>query len=213
MSGAPPEPKTQNLSTVHHRVSVRDRAQAKGHRGAILWFTGLSGSGKSTLAVALEGRLFARGYQVCLLDGDNIRQGLSGDLGFSPEDRAENVRRIGEVARLLADAGMVVITAIISPYRRDRDRIRAAHVEIFNEVFIDAPLEVCESRDAKGLYRKARAGLIKEFTGVSAPYEPPLLPELHIATATSGVDACLAQILDYVEARLSAAQERELQRA
>jgi bifunctional enzyme CysN/CysC len=211
VNGAQPEPKSQNLSTVHHRVSTQDRVRANGHRGAILWFTGLSGSGKSTLAVELERRLFARGYQVCLLDGDNVRQRLNADLGFSPEDRAENVRRIGEVARLIADAGMVAITAIISPYRRDRDRIRAAHGELFNEVFIDAPLDVCESRDTKGLYRKARAGLIKEFTGVSAPYEPPLAPELHIATATSGVDVCLMQILDYVEARLSAAQKRELQ--
>jgi bifunctional enzyme CysN/CysC len=196
-------PKSTNLVTVQHRVLAGDRAKFNGHHGGILWFTGLSGAGKSTLAVELERLLFAKGYQVTLLDGDNVRQGLSADLGFSPEDRVENIRRIGEVAGLFAQAGLVVISAFISPYRADRDRVRAAHPEHFHEIYINAPLHVCEARDAKGLYRRARAGEIKEFTGVSAPYEPPLAADLEVTTDRSPLERCLSELTAFVEARLS----------
>jgi len=195
--------KSENIFTVAHRVSQEDRVKANRHRGGILWFTGLSGAGKSTLAIDLERALFAERYQVYTLDGDNVRQGLSADLGFSPEDRAENIRRVGEVAALFAEAGFVVITAFISPYRADRERIRAAHPKYFNEIFINAPLEVCEARDSKGLYRRARAGELKEFTGVSAPYEPPLAPELELRTAEKPVQACVDELIAFVERRLS----------
>jgi bifunctional enzyme CysN/CysC len=196
-------PKAANLFSVRHRVAAEDRATLNGHRGAILWFTGLSGSGKSTLAVELERRLFAKGYQAFLLDGDNVRQGLNADLGFSPQERAENIRRVGEVSALFAEAGMIVVSAFISPYRVDRDRIRAAHGDVFNEVYINAPLHVCEARDTKGLYRRARAGEVKEFTGISAPYEPPVAPELEIPTGEWTTERCLAALLEYVERRLA----------
>jgi bifunctional enzyme CysN/CysC len=204
-------PKPLNLTTVQHSVREDDRARANGHSGGILWFTGLSGAGKSTLAVALERMLFSKGYQVFLLDGDNVRQGLSADLGFSPGDRAENIRRVGEVAALFAEAGMVIITAFISPYRADRDRIRALHAGYFNEIYINAPLEVCEARDAKGLYRKARAGDLKEFTGISAPYEPPIRPELEICTAAHTVDACVTHLVEYAERHFSRATRTRTQ--
>jgi bifunctional enzyme CysN/CysC len=194
-----PAPKSGNLFAVEHRVAALDRARRNGHRGAILWFTGLSGAGKSTLAVELERLLFAKGHQVYLLDGDNVRRGLNADLGFSPEDRTENIRRVGEVAALFAEAGMIVISAFISPYRADRDRVRAAYAEYFHEVWINAPLEVCESRDTKGLYRKARAGEVKEFTGISAPYEAPLAPELEIRTGEWPLARCLAELALYVQ--------------
>jgi len=197
------QPKSENVFTVAHRVSENDRVRANRHRGGILWFTGLSGAGKSTLAIELERALFAERYQVYTLDGDNVRQGLSVDLGFSPGDRAENIRRIGEVAALFAEAGFVVITAFISPYRADRERIRARHPKYFNEVFINAPLEVCEGRDTKGLYRRARAGEVKEFTGISAPYEAPLAPELEVRTAEKAVNACVAELIAFVEQRLA----------
>jgi bifunctional enzyme CysN/CysC len=196
-------PKSENIFTVAHRVSRDDRVNANRHRGGILWFTGLSGAGKTTLAIELERALFAERYQVYMLDGDNVRHGLSADLGFSPEDRAENIRRVGEVAALFAEAGFVVITAFISPYRADRERIRAAHPKVFNEIFINAPLEVCEARDSKGLYRRARAGEVKQFTGVSAPYEPPLAPELEVRTAEKPVQACVDELIAFVEQHLS----------
>jgi bifunctional enzyme CysN/CysC len=195
-------PKSENLVTVRHRVQAEHRARLNGHHGGILWFTGLSGAGKSTLAVELEHELFAKGYQVYLLDGDNVRQGLSADLGFSPQDRAENIRRVGEVAGLLAEAGIIVISAFISPYRADRDRIRAAHSARFHEIYINAPLHVCEARDTKGLYRRARAGEIKDFTGVSAPYEPPVAPDLEIPTAQWPVGRCLSTLIEFVQMRL-----------
>ena len=196
-------PKGTNLFHVRHRVAAEDRARMNGHRGGILWFTGLSGAGKSTLAVELERRLFAKGYQTFLLDGDNARQGLNADLGFTPQERAENVRRIGEVSALFAEAGMIVISAFISPYRVDRDRIRAAHGEVFNEVYINAPLHVCEARDTKGLYRKARAGEVKDFTGISAPYEAPIAPELEIRSGEWTTERCLGALIDYVEEHLA----------
>ena len=193
----------KNVFTVAHRVSEEDRTRANRHRGGILWFTGLSGAGKSTLAIELERALFAERYQVYTLDGDNVRQGLSSDLGFSPDDRAENIRRIGEVAALFAEAGFVVITAFISPYRADRERIRARHPKYFSEIFINAPLAVCEARDSKGLYRRARSGELKEFTGVSAPYEPPLAPEVELRTAERPVQACVDELVAFVERRLA----------
>jgi len=196
-------PKAANLFSVRHRVAPDDRAKLNGHYGAILWFTGLSGAGKSTLAVELERRLFGKGYQTFLLDGDNVRQGLCADLGFSPQDRAENIRRVGEVSALFAEAGMIVVSAFISPYRVDRDRIRTAHGNYFHEVYINAPLHVCESRDVKGLYRKARAGELKEFTGISAPYEAPVAPELEIQSGAWSTERCLAELVDYVERRLA----------
>jgi bifunctional enzyme CysN/CysC len=198
-----PVPKSGNLFSVEHRVTAADRVNLNGHRGGILWFTGLSGSGKSTLAVELERTLFARGFQVFLLDGDNVRQGLNADLGFSPQDRSENIRRVGEVAGLFAEAGMIVISAFISPYRSDRDRVREAHGRHFHEVHIHAPLEVCEARDTKGLYRKARAGKISEFTGVSAPYEAPHAPELVIPTAEWPLSRCVAELAAYVDRKLA----------
>ena len=173
-----------------------------GHRGAIVWFTGLSGAGKSTLAVALERALFDKGCQCYVLDGDNVRQGLNADLGFSPADRAENIRRVGEVAALFAEAGMVAISAFISPYRADRDRIRAAHQEYFSEIFINAPLDVCESRDPKGLYRRARAGQLSDFTGVSAPYEAPAAAELELRTDLLDIDECVATLVKFVLGRV-----------
>jgi len=197
-------PKSANLSHTVHRVLPADRARMNGHRGGILWFTGLSGAGKSTLAVELERLLFRKGCQVYLLDGDNVRHGLNKDLGFSPEDRAENIRRVGEVAALMAEAGMIVISAFISPYRLDRDRVRAAHPECFHEVYINASLAVCESRDAKGLYKKARAGQIPEFTGVSAPYEAPIGPELEIRSGDWPIARCIAELALYVQRHFSA---------
>ncbi len=180
----------------HGEVDAAQRAARNGHRSAIVWLTGLSASGKSTIARALERELFERGMQVFVLEGDNLRHGLNRNLGFSPEDRSENIRRAAEVAKLLADAGLVVIAAFISPYRADRAAAREiarAGGHPFIEVFVNAPLEVCETRDPKHLYRKARAGQIKEFTGVSAPYEPPDAPELELRTDRQTPEECVAQ--------------------
>jgi bifunctional enzyme CysN/CysC len=196
---APTRVRSSNLSTVDLQITPQDRARANGHTGGILWFTGLSGSGKSTLALGLQQRLFARGYQVFVLDGDNIRQGLCADLGFSPQDRTENIRRVGEVAGLFARAGMIVITAFISPYREDRSRARSCAPEYFHSVYIQADVKTCEGRDVKGLYRKARRGEIKDFTGVSAPYEEPEHAELTLNTMVHSVDECVTQLVDYVE--------------
>ncbi len=161
--------------------------------------TGLSGAGKSTLAVELERVLFAKGYQVAVLDGDNVRYGLNADLGFSPTDRVENIRRVGEVAALMARTGYIVVTAFISPYLADRERVRTAHPDLFHEIYVAAPLAICEARDAKGLYRKARAGEIAEFTGVSAPYEAPPAPELVLDTGQQTVEQSLARLVAYVD--------------
>lgn len=188
-----------NLSRAGTAVAAEARSRRNGHRGGILWLTGLSGAGKSTIAVEAERRLFAMGYQVCVLDGDNLRHGLSADLGFSPEDRSENIRRIGEVGALFARAGMIAITAFISPYRSDRDRARAAFPEAFAEIYVRATLATCEARDTKGLYKKARAGEIPEFTGISAPYEAPESPELVIDTDSAGIDSSVEVLLGYIE--------------
>jgi len=191
--------RSSNLTEVEHKVTTELRQQRNGHRGGVLWFTGLSGAGKSTIAMAVERELFRRGLQVYVLDGDNIRYGLSADLGFAPEDRAENIRRVGEVAALFADAGMIAITAFISPYRSDRQRARAAAHESFHEIYIKADLAACESRDPKGLYLRARKGEIPEFTGISAPYEPPEAPNLVVDTQLLSVDECVASVIEYVE--------------
>ncbi len=192
-----------NITRVEHTISVDARAGRNGHVGGVLWFTGLSGAGKSTLAVALERRLFNLGYQVYVLDGDNVRHGLNGDLGFSPEDRAENIRRVGEVAALMARAGMIVLTAFISPYRSDRERARTAYGEGFHEIYVEADLATCEERDPKGLYAKARAGEISDFTGISAPYEAPESPELVVNTSHRQVDECVEQVTDYIQLRFA----------
>ena len=189
-----------NITSVHHAVTDEMRILRNGHRGGVLWFTGLSGAGKSTLAIELERRLFQKGYQVYVLDGDNLRDGLNANLGFSPEDRAENIRRAGQVAALMARAGFIVITAFISPYRSDRERARdAAGNDRFHEVFISADLDVCEERDPKGLYSRARSGEIPDFTGISAPYEAPEACEIEIDTGGLDVPASLEKMLRYIE--------------
>ena len=192
------EPVSQNIVRAEGRVDAIARRRLFGHPARTVWFTGLSGSGKSTLAFAVEEALVARGVACYVLDGDNIRFGLNRDLGFSPKDRAENIRRIGEVCRLFHDAGLVVLTAFISPYRADRAQVRELHPEGgFTEIFVDTPLDVCEARDVKGLYAKARAGEIPEFSGISAPYEVPEDPEARIDT-TKPLDDCVAEIIDHL---------------
>lgn len=193
------ESRSSNISSVAHSVTSEDRARQNGHRGGVFWLTGLSASGKSTLAMAAERILYERGYHVYVLDGDNLRHGLNADLGFAPEDRAENIRRVGEVAALMADSGLICLSAFISPYRADRDRARVAAKGRFHEIFIDADLSVCEARDPKGLYQKARRGEISDFTGVDSPYEPPVNPELRIDTAGNEIESCVNQMLDYIE--------------
>ncbi len=192
-----------NLTAVDHGVDHDRRSARNRHKPGVLWFTGLSGAGKSTLAMALEQRLFDAGYQTYVLDGDNVRTGLNANLGFSPEDRAENIRRVGEVAALLADAGLIVITAFISPYRADRDRARVAAGDPFREIYIKADVETCEARDPKGLYKRARAGEISDFTGISAPYEEPAEPELVVDTSNRDVDSCLDELVAYVKENFS----------
>ena len=180
-------------------ISKADRQQKLGHKSAILWFTGLSGAGKSTIANALEHRLHAAGIHTYLLDGDNIRHGLNRDLGFSPADRSENIRRIAEVARLFVDAGTIVLTAFISPYRADRELARSlVEKGEFIEVFVDCALATCEQRDPKGLYQKARAGQIPLFTGISAPYEAPEAPEIVVSSDRGSISDCVEQIYDYL---------------
>ena len=196
-SGASP-----NVVWHEHGVARSERWAAAGLRGATIWFTGLSGSGKSTIADAVAGLLLGRSITTYTLDGDNLRHGLNGDLGFSPADRDENVRRVGEVARLFADAGVVALVPVISPYRAGRAHARALHDAAglrFLEVFVDTPLEVCEQRDPKGLYVKARAGELPGFTGIDDPYEAPRDPELTIATASTSVDVAASQVLALLE--------------
>ncbi|HYH21472.1 MAG TPA: adenylyl-sulfate kinase [Azospirillum sp.] len=193
-----------NLHAVAHAVTNDERAVANGHKGGVLWLTGLSGAGKSTLAMALERALFDRGWQVFVLDGDGVRLGLNAGLGFSPADRSENIRRVAEVAKLFSEAGMIVIASLISPLKADRERARAIAGDRFHEVWVKADLETCERRDPKGLYRKARAGEIREFTGVSAPYEAPDAAELVVDTSALNQTDALARLVDYVDGALAA---------
>ena len=195
------QPKSENIAWSDSLVAAELRAGLMGHKPVTVWFTGLSGAGKSTIARACEATLVKRGVKAFILDGDNVRHGLNSNLGFSPEDRTENIRRIGEVCKLFTDAGLIVFSAFISPYKSDRNLVRERHpAGGFIEVYVDASLEVCESRDVKGLYRKARAGEIPEFTGISAPYEAPDAPELRIKTGEKTVAESVAEVIGYLEA-------------
>lgn len=194
------EPTSKNIVWSESHVEASQRQAILGHQPATIWFTGLSGSGKSTIALATEFELIKRGINGYILDGDNVRHGLNSNLGFSPDDRTENIRRIGEVCALFCNAGMLVFSAFISPYRADRDLVRSKHVDgQFIEVHVNAPLEVCESRDVKGLYKKARAGEIPEFTGISAPYDEPSQPEITLETGEHSIEECAQQVLAYLE--------------
>ncbi|RLT87747.1 MULTISPECIES: adenylyl-sulfate kinase [unclassified Ketobacter] len=191
-----------NVHWHHGEITREDRTRLIKQKGATLWFTGLSGSGKSTVAVALEQKLYELGHLSYRLDGDNIRLGINKNLGFSAEDRAENIRRIGEIAKLFADTGVITLSSFISPYREDRNRVRAIHDTAgltFIEVFVDCPLEEVERRDPKGLYKKARAGEIKNFTGIDDPYEAPEAPEIHLSTAAMTVEEEVNLIVDYLK--------------
>ena len=182
------------------KLTKEDRQKLKGHKSVILWFTGLSGSGKSTIAHALEEKLYQRKVHTYVLDGDNIRRGLNRDLGFSPEDRKENIRRLGEVAKLFVDAGIIVIVAAISPYRSDRTFVRnLVEPGEFIEIYVKCPLKICEARDPKGLYKKARKGIIKNFTGIDAPYEEPENPEIIIESNKESVEEAVNKIIQYLE--------------
>jgi adenylylsulfate kinase len=196
------ERKSTNITWHGGQIGREEREGLLGQRGATLWLTGLSGSGKSTLAMTTEAALVGRGHLAYVLDGDNVRHGLNSNLGFSPEDRTENIRRIGEVAKLFTDTGVIVFTSFISPYRADRDAARALFKEgDFIEVYLDASVDTCAARDPKGLYKKARAGEIPEFTGVSAPYEAPLDPELVLDTNTASVEENVSRIIRFLEER------------
>jgi adenylylsulfate kinase len=182
-------------------VSKEDRESLLNQKGIVLWFTGLSGAGKSTVANALSVKLHNNSYFTYLLDGDNLRHGLNSNLGFSKEDREENIRRVKEVANLFADAGIITLATFISPFRKDRNSVRELLGDRFVEVFVDCDLEVCEDRDPKGLYKKARTGLIKDFTGIDSPYEKPENPEITINTHKSTIDECVEQIIEYLKAK------------
>lgn len=192
----------QNKYTVSHKPYVfrKDREKSNGHKSAIIWFTGLSGSGKSTLAYALEDALHKNNFKSYVLDGDNIRQGLCKDLGFSDDDRTENIRRIGEISRLFMDSGVIVLTAFISPFINDREIARKlVNKNEFIEVFCDSPLDICEERDPKGLYKKARSGEIPYFTGISSSYEKPENPEIVLQTSQLSIDGCIGKLIQYLE--------------
>ena len=194
--------KSSNVVWHHAAIDRAMREKLNGHKSAVLWFTGLSGSGKSTLAHAVEERLHAMSCRTFVLDGDNIRHGLCGDLGFSDNDRVENIRRIGEVSKLFVEAGVIALTAFISPFRADRERVRGLVMHgDFIEIYCKASLEVCESRDVKGLYKKARAGEIKAFTGISSPYEEPLNPELVVETDKLSLDESAERVMDLLRER------------
>ena len=194
--------KNSNIRWEHRKLSREDYLERNGHPSMVLWFTGLSGAGKSTLAQRVEEKLFEKGWYTYILDGDNVRHGLNSDLGFSEPDRRENIRRVGEVAKLFTDAGVVVLAAFISPYREDRDRVRALFEPgDFIEIHVKCALDVCEKRDPKGLYRKSRAGDLPEFTGIDSPYEEPLAPELVVDTAGLDINQSVALILDHLQGR------------
>ena len=195
---------TEKLHIIPHQhaISAKDRERQNGHKGHVLWFTGLSGSGKSTVASAVERELHQRGIRTYILDGDNVRTGLNSDLDFSATSREENIRRIAHVSGLMKDAGLVVLSAFVSPYQKDRDFVREVAGDDFSEVFISAPLEVCEQRDVKGLYAKARAGEISNFTGISAPFEAPTNPELDVPTHTMSIEEAAMMVVDYIVTRI-----------
>ncbi|MFH1158195.1 MAG: adenylyl-sulfate kinase [Pseudomonadota bacterium] len=188
----------ENIRAVDHLLTGGARTLLNGHKGAVIWLTGLSGAGKSTLAMRIESALHLKGMQTYVLDGDNVRRGLCSDLGFTAEDRTENIRRVGEVAALMADAGLVTITAFISPFQADRQRAREAAGEHFHEIYIKADLATCEGRDPKGLYKKARKGEIPEFTGITSPYEPPVSPEMIVDTGRHAIDECVGMVVEYI---------------
>ena len=192
---------TRNLYRQVFTVTKEDRFRLNGHKGAVLWFTGLSGSGKSTIANLVDYQLYRHHCQSYILDGDNIRQGLNKDLGFSDADRVENLRRIGEVAKLFVDSGKIVLTAFISPFAKERERIRQLLGEDFIEVYVKCPLEICEKRDPKGLYKRARQGLIPQFTGIDSPYEPPSAPELVLETDKESVEESAEKVLRFLQER------------
>ncbi len=191
--------KSTDITWHESDVTKADRQKLNNHKSAIIWFTGLSGSGKSTISVALEKELHLKGIHTYRLDGDNVRHGLNNNLGFSAEDRTENIRRIGEVSKLMVDAGLFTLTAFISPYKEDRDQVRAlVSGEEFIEVYVEASIETCEARDPKGLYQKARAGEIKGFTGIDAPYDEPVNPEITIDSNHASVEQAVEQIIAYL---------------
>lgn len=193
----------ENIFEQEYQVSVQERRKANGHNSFLLWFTGLSGSGKSTIANNLEIALFEKGIKTYSLDGDNIRKGLNNDLSFSPEDRTENIRRIAEIANLMIDAGLVVLAAFVSPYKKDRENIKSIVKDVnFVEIYVNTSIEECERRDVKGLYKKARAGEIKNMTGISAPYETPTHPDIEIVTETESVDLAVKKILEVITSKL-----------
>ncbi|OKL39880.1 adenylyl-sulfate kinase [Pontibacter flavimaris] len=186
-----------------HQVNRQLRNSMKGHRSMVIWFTGFSGSGKSTLSNKLEGYLYNQGYHTSTLDGDNVRKGLNSDLDFSDEARKENIRRIGEVTQLMADAGLVVLSAFVSPFKEDREQVKSiVGSDSFIEVFVDCPIEVCEQRDVKGLYKKARNGEISNFTGISSPFEAPEQPDVHIYSDRETLEESLHKLISYIEPKL-----------
>ncbi len=194
--------KSPNVKWQHTKVTQKDREKVLNQKGLVLWFTGLSGSGKSTIAIEVERILNSKGYATYLLDGDNIRHRLNKDLGFSPEDRKENIRRVGEVAYLFQDAGIITLAAFISPFKEDRERIRNLIPNgRFIEIYVKCSLKTCEKRDVKGLYKKARAGLIKDFTGISSPYEEPTNPEIILNTEEETVEECVTKVINYLKER------------
>jgi adenylylsulfate kinase len=196
------EQKATNVTWHEHRVSSADRQKLNGHKVAVLWFTGLSAAGKSTVANTVDHKLHARGIHTYILDGDNIRMGLNKNLGFSAEDRTENIRRIGEVAKLFSDAGVIALTAFISPFKADRDQVRALFKNgEFHEIYVNASLETCEKRDPKGLYKKARAGEMKNFTGIDSPYEAPENPELVLDANNRSIDELADDVIAYLASK------------
>ncbi|MHA7844373.1 MAG: adenylyl-sulfate kinase [Winogradskyella sp.] len=197
----------KNIIPHDYQISIEDRRKSNKHSSFLLWFTGLSGSGKSTIANVVEQKLYKQGIKTYTLDGDNIRKGINSDLTFSPEDRTENIRRIAEVANLMIDAGLVTLAAFVSPYKKDRENIRSIVKDVnFVEIFVNTSVEECERRDVKGLYKKARAGEIKNMTGISAPYEAPENPDIEIKTESESVEAAAQRIVDYITPKLSKQQ-------
>ena len=199
---------SKNVIPHDYQISKEDRQKAKNHKSFLIWFTGLSGSGKSTIANVVEQELYKLGINTYSLDGDNIRKGINNDLSFSPKDRTENIRRIAEVSNLMIDAGLVTLAAFVSPYKKDRENIKSIVKDVnFVEVYVNTSVEECERRDVKGLYKKARAGEIKNMTGISAPYEAPENPEIEIKTEEVSVEAAVKQILDYIRPKLQLQNE------